>query len=197
MAIDFLQLQGRRIVIFGVANRKSVAYHVGQVLADAGAEVIHVVRSHERRKLVSPLLKGIPIHVCDLEHQEEIDRVAEELTSQYEPFHGVVHSVAFADYDGQIRPFHETTRDQGWYETEQVPIPFGQTYLEDTFNLGEEYEKLPRFIPYVMLPIGIALMLFRILQATRRVWRDQDESLIVSHEAEEAVEEAAHLNRDA
>ncbi len=78
-----------------------------------------------------------------------------------------------------------------------MPIPFGQTYLEDTFNLGEEYEKLPRFIPYVMLPIGIALMLFRILQATRRVWRDQDESLIVSHEAEEAVEEAAHLNRDA
>ena len=105
----------------------------------------------------------------------------------------------FQRTEGRVIPtgFDETTRDQGWYETEQVPIPFGQTYLEDTFNLGEEYEKLPRFIPYVVLPIGIALMLFRILQATRRVWRDQDESLIVSHEAEEAVEEAAHLNRDA
>ena len=105
----------------------------------------------------------------------------------------------FQKTEGRVIPtgFDEKTRDQGWYETEQVPIPFGQTYLEETFNLGEEYEKLPRFIPYVMLPIGVALMLFRILQATRRIWRDQDESLIVSHEAEEAVEEAAHLNRDA
>jgi len=67
---------------------------------------------------------------------------------------------------------------------------------EETFNLGEEYEKLPRFIPYVMLPLGVALMLFRIFQATGRVWRRQDDSLIASHEAEEAVEEAAALNRD-
>ena len=112
MVVDFLQLQGRRIVVFGVANRKSVAYHVGRVLKEAGAQVIYVVRSAERRKSVSTLLEGAPIHVCDLERQEEIDHLADELTSQYEPFHGVVHSVAFADYDGQVRPFHETSRSQ-------------------------------------------------------------------------------------
>ena len=112
MVVDFLQLQGRRIVVFGVANRKSVAYHVGQVLKEAGAEVVYVVRSSERRRSVSTLLEGCPIHVCDLERQDEIDNLAEELTSQYKPFHGVVHSVAFADYDGQVRPFHETPRNQ-------------------------------------------------------------------------------------
>ena len=37
---DFLQLKGRRIVIFGVANRKSVAYHIGKLLREAGAEVV-------------------------------------------------------------------------------------------------------------------------------------------------------------
>ena len=36
---DFLQLEGRRILVFGVANRKSVAFHIGQELQEAGAEV--------------------------------------------------------------------------------------------------------------------------------------------------------------
>mgnify|MGYP000250567416 CR=1 FL=1 len=100
---------------------------------------------------------------------------------------------------GRMLPtgFDETTRDQGWYETEQVPFPFGQSYLEKTFNMGEEYEKLPRFIPYFMLPFGVALMLFRILQATVGVIRGRRESMIASHEAEEAVQEVAHMNKDA
>ena len=105
----------------------------------------------------------------------------------------------FPQTTGRVIPtgFDAKTRDQGWYETEQVPIPFGRTYLENTFNMGEEYEKLPRFIPYFILPFGIALMLFRILQATAGVITGRRESFIVSHEAVEAVEEAAAMNREA
>ena len=105
----------------------------------------------------------------------------------------------FPQTTGRVIPtgFDANTRDQGWYETEQVPIPFGRTYLENTFNMGEEYEKLPRFIPYIILPFGIALMLFRILQATAGVITGRRESFIVSHEAVEAVEEAAAMNREA
>ena len=105
----------------------------------------------------------------------------------------------FQQTTGRVIPtgFDEKTRDQGWYETEQVPIPFGRTYLENTFNLGEEYEKLPRFIPYAMLPFGMALMLFRILQATAGVMTGRRESFIVSHEAVDAVEEVAAKNKDA
>ena len=102
----------------------------------------------------------------------------------------------FAGYQqttGRVIPtgFDAGTRDNGWYETEQVPIPFGRAFLEERFNLGEEYEKMPRFIPYFILPFGIALMLFRILQATVRVMRGRADSLIASHEAEEAVAQAA------
>ncbi len=43
--MDFLQLAGKSIVVFGVANRKSVAWHVGRVLEEAGAKVVYVVRS--------------------------------------------------------------------------------------------------------------------------------------------------------
>lgn len=92
--------------------------------------------------------------------------------------------------------FDERTRDQAFYETEQVPIPFGREILEERFNYGEEYEKLPRFIPYAILPFGVALMLFRIFQLTGGVMRGRVENIIASHEAEEAVEEVAALNKD-
>ena len=84
----------------------------------------------------------------------------------------------------------ENSRDQGWYELDQVPIPFAQTWLENTFNLGEEYEKLPRVVPYAMLPFAMALMLFRLVQNLIRILRGEIDSIIVSHEAEDAVEEA-------
>ncbi|WP_212526058.1 TRAP transporter small permease [Actibacterium sp. MT2.3-13A] len=88
------------------------------------------------------------------------------------------------------------SRDQAWYETEQIPMPDWLRFIEPIFNQGESYEKLPRFIPYFMLPFGCALILFRILQASWRVLTGQQESLIVSHEAEDAVEDVAALNRE-
>lgn len=88
------------------------------------------------------------------------------------------------------------SRDQAWYETEQIPIPFAKAWLEETFNFGEPYEKLPRFIPYFILPFGCALILLRLIQATWRIVTGRQESLIVSHEAEDAVEDVAALNRE-
>ncbi|TCP43039.1 TRAP transporter small permease [Rhodovulum marinum] len=82
------------------------------------------------------------------------------------------------------------SRDQGWYETEQIPIPDWLRFIEPIFNEGEEYEKLPRFIPYAMLPVAAALILFRLGQASWRIVTGRQEWLIVSHEAEDAVAEA-------
>lgn len=88
------------------------------------------------------------------------------------------------------------SRDQAWYETEQIPIPFAKEWLEQAFNQGESYEKLPRFIPYFILPFGCALILLRLIQATWRIVTGRQDSLIVSHEAEDAVEDVAALNRE-
>ena len=44
MAADFLQLTEKNILLFGVANRKSIAWHIGQTLVEAGANVVYVVR---------------------------------------------------------------------------------------------------------------------------------------------------------
>ncbi|MBP0482983.1 TRAP transporter small permease [Sagittula salina] len=88
------------------------------------------------------------------------------------------------------------TSYRGWYEMVDTPMPDWMRFMEPVMNDGEHYEKIPRFLPYFILPFGAALLLVRFVQATVRVWRGRSESLIVSHEAEDAVEDVAHLNRD-
>jgi len=111
MAEDFLQLAGKRIVVFGVANRKSVAFYIGKTLLAADAEVIFIVRSPERRAQVQKLFPDSPLLVCDVEYQEQIDAVAREVASLGN-IDGLVHSIAFADYSGGIQAFHQTGRQQ-------------------------------------------------------------------------------------
>jgi enoyl-[acyl-carrier protein] reductase I len=109
---DFLQLAGKRILVSGVANRKSVAYQIGQLLTENGAEVIYVVRSEERRQSVERLLKGHPILVCDVEFPDQIEALSRSFQAEFAPLHGLVHSIAFADYEGGVKPFHETSKSQ-------------------------------------------------------------------------------------
>lgn len=85
---------------------------------------------------------------------------------------------------------------RAYYETEQIPFPGFLSFLNDAMNDGEPYRKLPRFIPYAILPIGMALLVWRVAQAVRRVVSHEGETLIVSHEAEDAVDQVAALNRE-
>lgn len=109
--MDFLQLAGRTVLVTGVANRKSVAWHTARVLTEAGADVVYSVRSEVRREAVRKLVGDAPVLVCDVEHQDQIDRVRDELKSlRPRGVHGLVHSIAFADYSAGWLPFHETPR---------------------------------------------------------------------------------------
>lgn len=94
---------------------------------------------------------------------------------------------------GRVFPtgFTENVRGQGWYETQDIPVPFFMAWLEGVFNDGDPYEKMPKVVPYIVLPISMALLVLRFAQAGIRVWRGEQELLIVSHEAEEDVAAAA------
>lgn len=80
-------------------------------------------------------------------------------------------------------------------ETDSTPIPFFLQFLSDWLNDGEDYEKLPLFIPYFALPLGAALLVLRFVQAGWQVATGQRRLLIVSHEAEEMVEATASGTR--
>jgi enoyl-[acyl-carrier protein] reductase I len=110
MPADFLQLAGKRILVMGVANRKSVAWHISRVLVEAGADVVYAVRNEARREQVRQLVGEAPVFLCDVEFEEQIERLAADLRQQFDTLHGVVHSVAFADYGESMKPFHETPK---------------------------------------------------------------------------------------
>lgn len=111
--MDFLQLGGKKIVVFGVANRKSVAWHIGKTLEDTGATVIYVVRSQQRLESLDKLIADREVYVCDVEFDEQIAAAKKQVSEKHPIIDGLVHSIAFADYDESgIRPFHETTRKQ-------------------------------------------------------------------------------------
>ena len=67
--MDFLQLTDKTIVVFGLANRKSIACAIARVLQEAGAEVIHVVRSDARKETAEKLFPGSRVFVCDVESE--------------------------------------------------------------------------------------------------------------------------------
>ena len=111
MPADFLDLAGRDVLVMGVANRRSVAWHVAQVLTDAGARVIYAVRSPERAESVRQMVGSDAVIItCDVQQPADIQRLATEVASVTDTLHGVVHSIAFADYSAGWLPFHETPR---------------------------------------------------------------------------------------
>jgi len=84
--------------------------------------------------------------------------------------------------------FEDKYRGKGWYETTSTPLPEFMRFLESWFNQGEHYEKMPRLVPYLVLPLGMGLLLFRSVQALWRLWTGRIDRLIASHEAEDALD---------
>ena len=109
--MSFLKLKNKNILIFGLANKKSVACSIARVVADAGANLIHVVRSEERADTARKLFPEAKVFICDVEDEQNIINVRDEIKQAVaDPIHGVVHSIAFANYSEGLKPFHETIK---------------------------------------------------------------------------------------
>jgi C4-dicarboxylate transporter DctQ subunit len=92
--------------------------------------------------------------------------------------------------------FEDKFRGKAWYETDDIPMPAILSWMEGAFNDGDEYEKLPRLIPYMIMPISMALLVFRFIQAAFRLLRGDITMIIVSHEAEDQIEDAAQYVKE-
>lgn len=85
----------------------------------------------------------------------------------------------------------EFATKRAWYEVNDVPMPDWLRFIEPLINEGERYEYIPRFIPYFALPLGMALLTFRYIQAGLRVMAGQQELIVASHEVEDEIDAAA------
>lgn len=77
--------------------------------------------------------------------------------------------------------------ERAWLETDDIPMPEILQFMSDWLNEGERYEKLPRMIPYLALPLGMALLTFRFLQLGWKIIRGDLDMIITSHEVEDKV----------
>lgn len=68
--------------------------------------------------------------------------------------------------------------------------------MEDAFNEGESYSKLPRMIPYLVLPLSMALLLFRFVQAGVAIWSGATDRIVASHEVEDELQEVREQRGD-
>ena len=110
-ANDFLQLSGKTFLVQGVANKKSVAWFIAKSLEEQGARVVYAVRSEARKKTLEAQLAGKPVFICDAEQEGACDRLATEVAAAgFAPLHGLVHSIAFANYSEGFKTFAETKR---------------------------------------------------------------------------------------
>ena len=108
---DFLQLSGKTFLVQGVANKKSVAWFIARALEEQGARVVYAVRSEARRKTLEAQLAGKPVFICDAEQEGACDQLAAAVAAAgFAPLHGLVHSIAFANYSEGFKTFAETKR---------------------------------------------------------------------------------------
>lgn len=108
--MSFLQLEGKKILIFGIANRKSVAFHIAKVLQEEGAELICSVLGSEQGKTVEKYFPGVPVYYADVSDEKIMKKRAEEIGKRHRDIYGIVHSIAFADFTEGLKPFHETKK---------------------------------------------------------------------------------------
>jgi|OM-RGC.v1.012714519 TRAP-type C4-dicarboxylate transport system, small permease component len=68
---------------------------------------------------------------------------------------------------------------RGWYEVVSIPMPDWLRFIEGWVGVARPYEHLPRFLPYVVMPLSMALMLFRFVEALIYLVRGGDRGQLI------------------
>ncbi len=107
-------LEGRVAVVFGVANKRSIAWGIAQGLHAAGARLAITYQNQRLELEAKDLIQSLPgaeAFMCDVSKDEEIERLFAQLKERYGKLHTLVHSVAFAPAEELKGEFVDTTRE--------------------------------------------------------------------------------------
>ena len=107
-------MKGKKGLIMGVANERSIAWGISQKLADAGAELAFTYPADALKKRVIPLADKLNSKVtfnCDVEKKEDIVKLFENIRSKWGQIDFVVHAVAFSDKSELSGEYLDTSRE--------------------------------------------------------------------------------------
>ncbi|CAN5836746.1 enoyl-ACP reductase [soil metagenome] len=117
-------LDGKVLVVMGVANKWSIAYAIGEALLNAGATLAVSYLDERMKRDCEALIAKSPeskLYPCNVESEEDLDALGESLKNDYGTLHGFVHSVAFAPPDELKNRFLKTTR-QGFATAMSISV---------------------------------------------------------------------------
>lgn len=109
-----MRLDGKRALIFGVANDHSIAWGIARALRREGAEIALSYGAPNLERRVRPLAEEVGARVvvpCDVSRDDEIDAAFARVTEAWSGIDILVHAVAFAQRDDLKNPFIETSRE--------------------------------------------------------------------------------------
>jgi enoyl-[acyl-carrier protein] reductase I len=107
-------LEGRVAVVFGVANKRSIAWSIAQGLHQAGAKLAITYQNQRLEQEAKDLILSLPgadCLMCDVSNDAEIERVFTQLKERYGKLHVLVHSVAYAPPEELKSEFVNTSRE--------------------------------------------------------------------------------------
>ncbi|MEM7567976.1 MAG: enoyl-ACP reductase FabI [Pseudomonadota bacterium] len=115
-------LAGKRGLIMGLANTRSIAWGIAKACADHGADLAFTYQGDAMKKRVAPLAEGLGARVaghCDVTDPASIDAVFDDLKEAWGSLDFVVHAVAFSDKD-QLDGRYVDTTEENFTRTMQI-----------------------------------------------------------------------------
>ncbi|NVO23638.1 enoyl-ACP reductase FabI [Donghicola mangrovi] len=106
-------MAGKRGLIMGLANDKSIAWGIAQACADAGAELAFSYQGEALLKRVQPLAEQLGSNIvlpCDVNDEASIDALFAELEAKWGKLDFVVHAIGFSDKNELRGRYVDTTR---------------------------------------------------------------------------------------
>ncbi len=107
-------LEGRTVAVFGVANKRSIAWAIAQQMQQAGAQLAITYQNERLKQEADDLIAALPnaqAFQCDVSRDEEIAQLFEQLKTRYGKLDALVHSVAFAPAEELKGEFATTSRE--------------------------------------------------------------------------------------
>jgi len=117
-------MTGKKILIMGVANKRSIAWGIAESLFREGAELIFTYQGERLEKSVKELAATMPnslVFPCDVTKDEEIKGLKNFLQEKWGILHGIVHSVAFAKAEELQGEYLNTSRE-GYLLAQEVSV---------------------------------------------------------------------------
>ncbi|MGO4831774.1 SDR family oxidoreductase, partial [Rhizobiaceae sp. 2RAB30] len=107
-------MAGKRGLILGVANNRSIAWGIAKACADQGAEIALTYQGDAFKKRVEPLAAELGAHLaghCDVTDTDSLDAVFADIAAKWGKIDFLVHAIAFSDKEELDGRYVETTRD--------------------------------------------------------------------------------------